>query len=1315
MTLDFDAPSWIRFFICCLLLLGYSVAGIAQDAVSVRSGNWHSSSTWENGILPSERIGATIRNGHVVTVTFDSIKPKGLRIEVGGVLAFQEAGIKIKSTGGGISNHGTIQIPRGAEFWTGIDNYGRLNWRGGDLTNGNQHGSIENRGTLTAPQGGFHKCDVSIGATEDSELSVTGTNTEIHFSRHITLAEESHMRVGKEATVRIQDLTMREGASLRVAGVLKFAGLHLSLVEGAHLSGDGRIVIEYNPRSSAIAGRRPAPAVLLDIQEIVVEDMTNLSLGNLILSERTDLYVGDSVSISGSTTVENRGTIHLEGTTLMKRFGLLNEGNLLMTGPGLVRANDSPFDNAWRVTNRGWFSVSHPDTVEISAHITNEGGGILAVEDQSVLRLWQEQQSGLRITNRVDGQLQIGAGSTVLLDQSVTLENNGTVRVDGVLSSISGTILQQPPGVTTGGGNIEVGDRLEGSGTFEPATTILEGGTLDFRNPESETNCMVFKNDLTLRGRLDINGTGPERCAALDHLEVEGTLTLGGELATRNYRYNPDDGAILPIITAATLRGEFENREYWSADRFRYLNLVYNYPNPGQVSLVNGEPLTLTCPENISLPNSPGTCGRAIPFPAVTVTDEEATVSFDYAEDDIFPIGTTTVTATATLGRLEASCSFDVTVTDEEPPALGCPGALTVSLDPCGTYFLDPEGLGITATDNCGPVDLKIDQQNFTGPGTRTVSITATDAAGNESNCTLDLTLEANDDPYTIEAKPDQLGEVCSEEAIRIGPGDILNNDELIVEGELEILDMSVSDRDGRITDNGDGTFTFTSAPGFSEEVELSYRVGVVDGSTECGGIQSGQSIAYLYVQDVVADFTYEPISPEAGELTYSFDDTSEPEASSWTYTVDGNRVSTGNPYRQYRFAGPGIYTVCLSVTTECGQEQVCKDITIGQPVSDDCQEVDFGSGWNYVSFRVQPDGDAARASGVASRVIDAGEIFLLQRRTAEGRIETYLPDYPAYGTDFSVAPGEAYRMYAFRSGTLGVCGATVPPDTRMAIRPGYNWVGYPGKELMAAADYFGDMAGLYFAAEQRGSLNDYAMRYYVPSFPYFTSLTEVASGVGYLVYSFDAVDAGNWRTAGEGETSENNVRLSGTHTTYAGDVSGVDAGEIITITDRQGRAYGKWTVGPGGRLRATTVFGMDTVSGVFADLPPGRELYFRYGGERAAESVVFTGTGGLEWVDLHFSGRSPAKVAVPELTVNPNPFGDELHMRLYLPDATGEVRITLFDLQGHRLSERVLPAGAGVGEHTLEFETVSLPPGTYVLRGVIGKKTVITRHVQKF
>jgi hypothetical protein len=87
---------------------------------------------------------------------------------------------------------------------------------------------------------------------------------------------------------------------------------------------------------------------------------------------------------------------------------------------------------------------------------------------------------------------------------------------------------------------------------------------------------------------------------------------------------------------------------------------------------------TLTCPENVTAKAS-GPEGKAVTYPTATASDAVSTPVLRYsrASGEVFPLGTTPVTVTATDSAGNAStCSFQVTVQpqppSEEPPSSGC-------------------------------------------------------------------------------------------------------------------------------------------------------------------------------------------------------------------------------------------------------------------------------------------------------------------------------------------------------------------------------------------------------------------------------------------------------------------------------------------------------------------------------------------------------------------------------------------------------------------------------------------------------------------
>ena len=161
-------------------------------------------------------------------------------------------------------------------------------------------------------------------------------------------------------------------------------------------------------------------------------------------------------------------------------------------------------------------------------------------------------------------------------------------------------------------------------------------------------------------------------------------------------------------------------------------------------------PVIANCPSNISVPSSAGICGAAVTWTAPTVSDNCPGVTFvsTHAPGDVFPIGVTTVTYTATdaSGHV-TTCSFTVTVTDTQAPVFaGCPTNITTSATAglCGAVvnWTPP-----TATDNC-PGTVTVTSNYAPGAtfpvGTTTVTYTAVDAVGNTSTCTFTVTVTDN-------------------------------------------------------------------------------------------------------------------------------------------------------------------------------------------------------------------------------------------------------------------------------------------------------------------------------------------------------------------------------------------------------------------------------------------------------------------------------------------------------------------------------------------------------------------------------------------
>ncbi|HEU5180142.1 MAG TPA: HYR domain-containing protein, partial [Candidatus Polarisedimenticolia bacterium] len=128
-----------------------------------------------------------------------------------------------------------------------------------------------------------------------------------------------------------------------------------------------------------------------------------------------------------------------------------------------------------------------------------------------------------------------------------------------------------------------------------------------------------------------------------------------------------------------------------------------NNSSSASFNAVNPPPL-ISCPSDINTVNDPGLCSAVVTYPDPTATDDcgGATVTTDVASGSAFPVGETTVTATAVdVAGGTSTCSFKVTVADNELPVVAV--SLTPDLLWPPNHQTVSVGATVTATDNCGP------------------------------------------------------------------------------------------------------------------------------------------------------------------------------------------------------------------------------------------------------------------------------------------------------------------------------------------------------------------------------------------------------------------------------------------------------------------------------------------------------------------------------------------------------------------------------------------------------------------------------------
>lgn len=154
-------------------------------------------------------------------------------------------------------------------------------------------------------------------------------------------------------------------------------------------------------------------------------------------------------------------------------------------------------------------------------------------------------------------------------------------------------------------------------------------------------------------------------------------------------------------------------------------------------------PLAITAPPNISVNTDPNLCSASPSLGTATATGGVPPYTITSGPSAPFAKGTTTVTWTvkdsATPTPNTATATQTVTVTDNQPPTITAPPAITVqqgaSSSTIGTATGSDNCPGVTITNNA--------PATFSTFGTVTVTWTATDSSGNKATATQLVTVNA--------------------------------------------------------------------------------------------------------------------------------------------------------------------------------------------------------------------------------------------------------------------------------------------------------------------------------------------------------------------------------------------------------------------------------------------------------------------------------------------------------------------------------------------------------------------------------------------
>lgn len=161
----------------------------------------------------------------------------------------------------------------------------------------------------------------------------------------------------------------------------------------------------------------------------------------------------------------------------------------------------------------------------------------------------------------------------------------------------------------------------------------------------------------------------------------------------------------------------------------------------------------ITCPEDMVVSPDSGLCTATLilDIPSIVDNCDDSPELVGFEAEITVDAGTNLVTYTATddFGNL-GTCAFNITVFDNDAPALECPSDLTVDTaqDTCGAYptWTTPEATDACDTDG---VDVSADYESggFLPVGTTVVTYTAVDNVGNVTTCSFSVSVSENIPP----------------------------------------------------------------------------------------------------------------------------------------------------------------------------------------------------------------------------------------------------------------------------------------------------------------------------------------------------------------------------------------------------------------------------------------------------------------------------------------------------------------------------------------------------------------------------------------
>jgi hypothetical protein len=370
------------------------------------------------------------------------------------------------------------------------------------------------------------------------------------------------------------------------------------------------------------------------------DNQFNTPMG-VAVDSSSDVYVVDSVN--------DRVQKFSSTGTFITKWGSNGSGDGQFSGPqgiavdssGTVYVADTGNNRIQKFTNAGTFieacgsAGSGDGEFNSPGDVAVDATGNLYVVDSGADRVQKFGTAAAPVANAgADQTVECGGGTT-----SVMLDGSGSTPGSGTISSYT-----WKEGATTLGTGATLTVSLP-SGSHTITLTVVDTGggsasddvVVNIVDTTAPIITIAGSNPMTVECHTtftDPGATASDGCAGSVAVNASGSVNANAP-GTYTINYSATDGANSATATRT-------------------------------VNVVDTTAPVISCPANIVaiLPNSMAT-SMTVSYPAVTATDScssTVTVNSSPASGSVFPVGTTTVNATASDGTNTSTCSFTVTV-----------------------------------------------------------------------------------------------------------------------------------------------------------------------------------------------------------------------------------------------------------------------------------------------------------------------------------------------------------------------------------------------------------------------------------------------------------------------------------------------------------------------------------------------------------------------------------------------------------------------------------------------------------------------------